>query len=628
MAQIFYTTVQGSPSTQESVEVDLEQLLTPAVVLKTDVSQDSILVEDGDTFQCGKCLNQFSLMDFILHKKNVCQGVSLNLSDGGAEGILSGQLPDPLPLPEENTDVTEDNNNQEILVDLNGDIFSFKVDEATNQAELLEDFGTFEGSTIKIMENEDTMEISPIIGNNYMLSHNNKDTSNEDFLTDGVSSNRLDMPVLSPVGGEHLGFDAEETSDPRSESEGNEKDSDMAFDSSTNQLKCYTCGKEFRKNFDFQQHTRSHTGERPFQCVVCGRAFAQKSNVMKHMATHKVWPKKTTTLPHIPLKLNGKAGRLLIEKMFVCQYCPSIFDTYLDLKSHRAQHSGQKVFKCVQKSCPQTFKELDEFLKHTQTHTDMASYECHICHLEFTSLDDLGQHQIFHDGSKTAPKQVSCDLCRAKFMSTESLEKHLATDSHNYPCPTCDKVFSSERFLRRHISTHSPILKFVCPVCQKPFRTEHYLNMHRVIHSDHKPYTCEVCSASFNRRDKLSRHNLSHENAKRYKCPFTTKCNKEFNRKDKLKQHVLTHSAGGWKKYFCKYCSKSFSTAGLVENHEFLCAVQTNRGNSSNQIGLSTSVELNATQKGNLDMSEEPIVLKQSYPEDLTAQSEPETNSY
>jgi len=53
-------------------------------------------------------------------------------------------------------------------------------------------------------------------------------------------------------------------------------------------LNCQFCSKEFTKNFDLQQHIRSHTGEKPFQCVVCGRAFAQKSNVKKHMATHKV----------------------------------------------------------------------------------------------------------------------------------------------------------------------------------------------------------------------------------------------------------------------------------------------------------------------------------------------------
>ena len=53
-------------------------------------------------------------------------------------------------------------------------------------------------------------------------------------------------------------------------------------------LKCQYCDKTFNKNFDLQQHVRSHTGEKPFQCIVCGRAFAQKSNVKKHMQTHKV----------------------------------------------------------------------------------------------------------------------------------------------------------------------------------------------------------------------------------------------------------------------------------------------------------------------------------------------------
>ena len=53
-------------------------------------------------------------------------------------------------------------------------------------------------------------------------------------------------------------------------------------------LKCQYCDKLFCKNFDLQQHIRSHTGEKPFQCIVCGRAFAQKSNVKKHMQTHKV----------------------------------------------------------------------------------------------------------------------------------------------------------------------------------------------------------------------------------------------------------------------------------------------------------------------------------------------------
>ena len=56
------------------------------------------------------------------------------------------------------------------------------------------------------------------------------------------------------------------------------------------QYKCDFCNKQFSKKFYWQQHERSHTGEKPYQCVVCGRSFAQKSNVKKHMSSHKVWP--------------------------------------------------------------------------------------------------------------------------------------------------------------------------------------------------------------------------------------------------------------------------------------------------------------------------------------------------
>lgn len=583
MAQIFYTTVPSSPSAQQSFEVELEQFLQSTVVLNTDVQDNSVVFEEGDSFQCGRCQNHFRFFEFIIHKRT-CQGVQFNLTEEETETFLS----QPLSLAAVEDESNTDNNNQQIVIG-NGELFSFSEESAQNEVleETFQEINQMEDEefqtsvdvsdlkSIRIVEN-DQLDIGPLIGEDFIIADDNKEPT-EIILAEG-NINRLELPqIVSSIanGSEDSGNVRLELQTESVLSNGKENvdmveqvAEESVFES--NVLKCTVCGKEFRKNFDLQQHIRSHTGERPFQCVVCGRAFAQKSNVMKHMATHKVWPKQLSTLPPVPSNACGTEGRLLIEKMFACQYCSCIFDNYQDLKSHRKEHINQKVYKCAQKSCPMTFKELDAFLEHTFSHTEKASYECHICHKEFSSLDDLGQHQIFHEEGKIPAKQVSCCKCRAKFMSSESLEKHMLTDSHNYPCPSCDKVFACERFLRRHISTHSTNMKYSCPECKKPFRTTHYLNMHKVIHTSEKPYTCAVCSASFNRRDKLARHNLTHENAKRYKCPFKSGCNKQFNRKDKLKQHILTHTS--WKKFSCRYCSKAFSTVSHVENHQFLCS--------------------------------------------------------
>ncbi|RMB95581.1 hypothetical protein DUI87_27691 [Hirundo rustica rustica] len=400
---------------------------------------------------------------------------------------------------------------------------------------------------------------------------------------------------LSSAGGSVVGFDspaAAKTRRCKNESglqEGKPK---------SPKLKCTYCDKAFTKNFDLQQHIRSHTGEKPFQCIVCGRAFAQKSNVKKHMQTHKVWPpglgctisrnsitvqvmalnpnqpedEENTGLPQpsrntvpppqalSPLE-ESEAGKLeakqvvLIDSSYQCQFCPSKFNTYFQLKSHMTQHKNEQVYKCVVKTCAQTFQKLESFLEHIKSHQEELSYRCHLCSKDFPSLYELGVHQYSHSLlPQHSPKK---DMAVYKY---STIAAHKACRS------VC--VFPCERYLRRHIPTHGGGSKFKCQICKKFFRREHYLKLHAHIHSGEKPFKCSVCDAAFNRKDKLKRHMLIHEPFKKYKCPFSshTGCNKEFNRPDKLKAHILSHS--GMKIHKCQYCNKSFSRRAHMVEHQ------------------------------------------------------------
>lgn len=367
-------------------------------------------------------------------------------------------------------------------------------------------------------------------------------------------------------------------------------------ENSKSMLKCNFCTKLFTKNFDLQQHIRSHTGEKPFQCVVCGRAFAQKSNAKKHMQAHKVWPKDQTTLPRKSNQLDGKKSNPdtlqnvedgdaaceetvdypTLQRSYACQFCDATFSLYIELKSHMKKHSDQKVYKCIQKHCLHTFSDLESFLTHTNNaHVTGLQYRCHVCNKKFDNLESLGLHQYSHgshtkSSNKSQPRGLVCYKCKRKFKTHAELEHHLDTSSHHFPCPCCGKIFTWERYLRRHLTTHGPEESYQCTECGKRFKTGPYLKAHMLIHSERRPFICQHCGATFNRRDKLTRHALIHEAIKKYKCPFHSYlgCSREFSRQDKLKRHILTHTAT--KPVRCRNCKKTFLRLSQLKEHENL----------------------------------------------------------
>ena len=126
------------------------------------------------------------------------------------------------------------------------------------------------------------------------------------------------------------------------------------------------------------------------------------------------------------------AERVTIDSKYHCQYCNETFLNYFKLKSHMTKHKDQmvrdvtdttrdtnvnkcwlQVYKCIHGSCQETFRELNAFVSHVQTHESEAEYRCHLCPKVFSALLELGAHQYMHsmypthDGKKESRLEKS-----------------------------------------------------------------------------------------------------------------------------------------------------------------------------------------------------------------------------
>ena len=514
--------------TVETAAADSEPAEDPRAAVDAETE------DGGDILVCGRCRSHFSQVSkFLEHKRRGCR------------------------------DIKEGDNEEELAGDENGVFFS--VDSSF--------LGESTAFTQIYLENNSTSSPLVSVENTHTAAEENNITTTSTVRKKGSleislvpqpsSGNAtIPLPSHSPLA---ENFNNEKKSKLTARTQKPIKDKKIA-----KKLYCSYCDKGFNKNFDLAQHVRSHTGERPYQCVICGRGFAQKSNVKKHMATHKVWPLGHKTLPsgEVAGTEQAEEGQVGAGTSYECPYCRESLATYLQLKTHLKVHEEEKSYKCIVRGCGLMFHDLALFLDHTRSHQDKL-YRCHICSKMFKDLNQLNLHSYSHlTDEQTREKQFfQCSKCKNKYTSMEALDHHLDTATHSFTCDICDKEFTAERLLRKHITVTHSEGNFECAICKKKMKNEHYLKSHMMIHTGELPFECKDCGAKFNRNDKLKRHSLTHSDQKKYKCPFRehTGCSKEFHRFDKLKLHIMTH--GNIKPFKCDICDAGFSRKEHLTAH-------------------------------------------------------------
>ncbi|XP_029012323.1 zinc finger protein 341 isoform X2 [Betta splendens] len=396
-------------------------------------------------------------------------------------------------------------------------------------------------------------------------------------------------------------------------------------------LKCNFCDKIFSKNFDLQQHIRSHTGEKPFQCIVCGRAFAQKSNVKKHMQTHKVWPmgaastvsRLPVTVKVVPLSSNEEesGGEQQQQQGEQEEEVPQQQRSQTQTEDEASQtESAGDLEECVTEAradpeCSQGAATQNghspaqvqpEQSQQCQVQKQIvvidSSYQCQFCASKFKTYFQLKSHLTQHK----AEQVYKCVLktCSQTFQKLDQFLEHIRTHQEQltYRCHLCSKVFPSLFELGVHQYSHcfcpqpnarketsvyrcvkcqsrystqealeqhllTASHSFPCPHCQKVFPCERYFRRHLPTHGVGGRFKCQICKKAFKTEHYLKLHTRIHSGEKPYKCSL---CEAMFNRKDKVKRHMLIHEP--FKKYKCPFrshvgCTKEFNRPDKLKAH-------------------------------------------------------------
>ncbi|KAK1150084.1 zinc finger protein 131-like isoform X1 [Acipenser oxyrinchus oxyrinchus] len=180
-----------------------------------------------------------------------------------------------------------------------------------------------------------------------------------------------------------------------------------------NLFRCEKCDRSFKLFYHFKQHMKVHS-DKAFVCPNCNKTYTRESALKHHLACH-----------HFEVEESRRQRPQ--KKVHVCGYCEKQFDHFGHFKEHLRKHTGEKPFECPDcHERFARNSTLKCHIAACQNGVGAKKgrkklYECQVCSMVFNSWDQFKDHLVIHTGDK--PNH--CTICDIWFTQAGDMRKHL-----------------------------------------------------------------------------------------------------------------------------------------------------------------------------------------------------------
>ncbi|XP_054268569.1 uncharacterized protein LOC128990275 isoform X2 [Macrosteles quadrilineatus] len=229
---------------------------------------------------------------------------------------------------------------------------------------------------------------------------------------------------------------------------------------------CPICHQSFTSPVSLKKHLVLHRKDGTKYCTECRAAFVSKEALNRHLTlhtSHVLCDKCQLFVQRELFEIHKDVHSSDLSEQFPCSVCKKVFGSGEDLNKHETKVCSKLVarFNCF--TCDKKFLSKTALMYHTKAHENSpVKLKCRFCPKIF--IEEM--EQIWHERIHTRERPYMCKSC-PKWFRTKHHEAQHSSTAHStsntsttksvrfHMCTYCDKVFSGERQLHKHMQKHT-----------------------------------------------------------------------------------------------------------------------------------------------------------------------------